>query len=77
MGCVAIPAGRTEFWSDGTDSSDIIIQTGELSYQDWTVANATLWDPANIDNTTGLPSVNVIIDGWSTNTIILFFVDVD
>lgn len=62
---VGITPGRTEFWSDGSDTSDITILTGELSYSDWLIVNKTLWDPANIDSTTGQPSMIVTIDSWS------------
>jgi hypothetical protein len=41
--------------------------TGELSFEDFQIANATLWNSPNIDNTTGLPYVFVTIDGWTPN----------
>lgn len=67
-----ITPGFTEFWADGTDTSDIKILTGELSYTDWLIVNGTLWDPVNIDNTTGQPSMLIIIDGWSKIFILSF-----
>jgi hypothetical protein len=62
----------TEYWSDGSDTSDIKILTGELSYQDWSTVNNTLWNPVNIDPSTGQPSIFVVIDGWSNIFSFLF-----
>jgi hypothetical protein len=62
-----ITPGRIEYWSDGSDTSDITILTGELSFLDFRTANATLWNSTNIDNTTGLPYVFVTVDGWTPN----------
>jgi hypothetical protein len=62
-----ITPGRIEFWSDGKDSSDITMLTGELRFEDFRIANATLWRPENIDNTTNMPSALVTIDGWTEN----------
>jgi hypothetical protein len=62
-----VTPGFTEFWTDGSNTSDITIYTGELGYFDWVSVNATLWQSSNIDVSTGLPSMNVIIDGWAPN----------
>jgi len=62
-----ITPGRIEFWSDGSNTSDIKILTGELRWEDFLTANTTLWNSSTIDNATGLPTVAVEINGWTTN----------
>jgi hypothetical protein len=62
-----VTPGYTQFWTDTSNTNDITIYTGELAYDDWIIANNTLWQDGKIDPATGLPSINVTINGWAPN----------
>jgi hypothetical protein len=62
-----VTPGYTQFWTDASNTDDITIYTGELAYDDWIIANNTLWQDGSIDPVTGLPSINVTINGWAPN----------
>jgi hypothetical protein len=66
---VDVTQGFTEYWIDGTNTRDITISVGQLEYDDWLSVNKTLWEPSNINVVTGLPSMNVTIDGWGQFTL--------
>jgi hypothetical protein len=67
---VDVTPGFTKFWIDGSNTSDITIYLGVLDYFDWISVNKTLWEPSNIDPSSGVPSMNVIIDGWGNDMLL-------
>lgn len=69
-----VTPGFTEYWIDGTNTSDITIIVGELEYNNWVSVNKTLWEPSNINAVTGLPSMNVTIDGLGQYILFQIFI---